>query len=81
MDGAGDGGLSGDASERLVSALNEQVVPQLNLLSRGPLALATLKALQAAVEHAQGVNASVLQLRVELDGRMFDVAVHVTVSP
>jgi hypothetical protein len=81
MDGAGDSGVNGGTSQELVNALNEQVIPQLNLLGRGPLALATLKALQAAVEHAQGVSATVLQLRVELDGRLYDVAVSVTVSP
>jgi hypothetical protein len=70
-----------DVGKSLLDAVNEQVVPQLNLLGRGPLALATLKALQAAVEHAQGVSATVLQLRVELDGRLYDVAVNVTVNP
>jgi hypothetical protein len=81
MDGAGDSRVNGDTSQELVNALNEQVVPQLTLLGRGPLALATLKALQAAVEHGQGVSATVLQLRVELGGRLYDVAVNVQVSP
>jgi len=66
---------------RLAEALNEQVLPQLAHLAHGPLAIAALNTLRGALEHKQAVAGTALQLRVMLDGRLFDLAVQVLVTP
>lgn len=81
MDGNHDSGVSDDSPHPLLDALNTQVVPQLQLLGRGALAVGTAQTLRAAVEHGQAVTGTVLQLRVLLGERLYELAVQVVASP
>lgn len=80
MDSGCHSRLNEEVVDPLLDALNEQVVPQLAHLQKG-LAVATYEVLRAAIDRGQPVTGTVLQVRVELDGHLFTVAVSVVVSP
>lgn len=90
MDGSSDSGVVergwGDAEprplmERVIEAVNAQLVPQLNNLTHGPLAVGAAQALAAAIEHQTSVAATTLQATVLFEGKVVGVTVQVVATP
>lgn len=83
MDSDHDGDMSPDVElgGKIAAALNEQVIPQLGLLAHGPLQEGVAQALQLALQQGQSITATVLQLRVMVDGRLCHVVVQAAVTP
>lgn len=88
MDGDGDGGVTEaiavneqELVTRAAIAVNEQVLPQLAHLAHGPLAFGALHTLRAAAERNESIAGTVMQVRVRLDDRLYELAVHVVVTP
>lgn len=83
MDGAGNGGVMEPSTPQseLVQALNEQVMPQLAMLSHGPLQVGALQALEAAIDQSRSITGTLLHVRVKVGDRLLALAVQIVVSP